>query len=139
MAKDARESGQEFVIGGYARAPRTFDALIFGYYQGDELLYVARTRNGFTPSFREQLFKRFMGLEISRCPFMNLPEERSGRWGQGLTADKMAQCIWLRPELVKQFEFLEWTPDGHLRHSKFVALRDDKNPRDVVRETPVAI
>jgi bifunctional non-homologous end joining protein LigD len=54
--------GQEFVIGGYTRAPRAFDAVIFGYYQDGRLLYVARTRNGFTPASRDELFKRFKGL-----------------------------------------------------------------------------
>ena len=123
--------GQEFVIGGYTPSGRTFDALIFGYYEDNRLLYAARTRNGFTPAVREHLFKRFRGLETSQCPFANLPEPRSGRWGQGLTAAKMAECRWLRPELVAQFEFVEWTPDNHLRHSQFIALREDKKARDV--------
>jgi bifunctional non-homologous end joining protein LigD len=126
--------GQEFVIGGYTRGTTTFDALVFGYYEGDRLLYVARTRNGFTPVMRAQLFKKFKGLEIADCPFANLPEARSGRWGQGLTAAKMAECQWLKPVLVGQFEFLEWTADNHLRHSKFVGLREDKRATDVVRE-----
>ncbi len=68
------------------------------------------------------------------CPFANLPETKSGRWGQGLTTVKMAECRWVNPVLVGQFEFVEWTPDNHLRHSRFVALREDKNPRDVTRE-----
>ena len=50
------------------------------------------------------------GLEIAACPFANLPEARSGRWGQGLTADKMKECRWLKPVLVAQFEYVEWTP-----------------------------
>ena len=58
-------------------------------------------------------------------PVWNLPEARSGRWGQGLTKAKMAECQWLKPVLVGQFEFLEWTGDNHLRHSKFVGLRED--------------
>ena len=124
-------SGQEFVIGGYTPTPKNFDALIFGYYENGNLLYAARTRNGFTPSLREALFRRFRGLETDRCPFANLPEPRGGRWGQGLTAAKMAECCWLQPSLVGQFEFVEWTPDDHLRHSKFVALREDKDPRHV--------
>ena len=66
------------------------------------------------------------GLEIAECPFANLPEARSGRWGVGLTAAKMKDCIWLKPELVAQVEFAEWTPDEHLRHAKFIALREDK-------------
>jgi ATP-dependent DNA ligase len=51
-----------------------------------------------------------------------------------LTKEEMKNCIWLKPELVAQIEFTEWTPDRHLRHSKFVGLRDDKEARDVVRE-----
>ena len=126
--------GQEFVIGGYTPSPKNFDALIFGYYEGNKLIYVARTRNGFTPSLREQLFKRFRGLHISECPFSNLPESRLGRWGQGLTAAKMKECRWLTPTLVGQFEYVEWTPDDHLRHSRFIALREDKRARDVHRD-----
>jgi ATP-dependent DNA ligase len=126
--------GQEFVIGGYTPSPKNFDALIFGYYEGKKLMYVARTRNGFTPASREKLFRQFKGLEIGQCPFVNLPESKSGRWGQGLTTEKMNECRWLRPTLVGQFEFVEWTADDHLRHSRFIALRDDKNPFDVTRE-----
>lgn len=126
--------GQEFVIGGYTRGTKTFDALVFGCYERDKLIYVARTRNGFTPVMRAQLFKKFKGLEISECPFVNLPEAKSGRWGQGLTKAKMAECQWLKRELVGQFEFLEWTADNHLRHSKFVGLREDKKAKDVIRE-----
>ena len=126
--------GQEFVIGGYTPAGRTFDALIFGYYERDRLLYVARTRNGFTPALREQLHGQLKGLEIADCPFANLPEARTGRWGYGLTAEKMKECRWLKPVLVGQFEYLEWTPDNHLRHSRFIRLRGDKNAREVRRE-----
>jgi ATP-dependent DNA ligase len=68
------------------------------------------------------------------CPFSNLPEATSGRWGQGLTKAKMAECQWLQPVLVGWFKFLEWTADNHLRHSRFVALRDDKRATDVRRE-----
>ena len=126
--------GQELVIGGFTEGGNTFDALIVGYYDGDRLVYAARTRNGFTPASRQALFRRFQALEIPTCPFVNLPETRSGRWGQGLTASKMKACRWLRPVLVGEFEFVEWTPEGHLRHSHFVALRADKSARDVRRE-----
>ena len=127
--------GQEFVIGGYTVGGTTFDALIFGYYQEGNFIYAARTRNGFTPATRESLMKRFRGLETSECPFANLPEAKSGRWGAGLTAAKMADCRWLKPVLVGQFEFLEWTGDNHLRHTKFIALRNDKKPKDVTRDS----
>jgi DNA ligase D-like protein (predicted ligase) len=126
--------GQEFVIGGYTLGTRTFDALIIGYHQDGKLLYAARTRNGFTPALRAQLFRKFRGLETDVCPFANLPETKSGRWGVGLTAKKMAECRWLKPVLVGQFEFLEWTGDDHLRHTRFVALREDKDARQVTRE-----
>jgi DNA ligase D-like protein (predicted ligase) len=118
--------GQEFVIGGYTIGATPFDALIFGYYEDRKLIYAARTRNGFTPSTRVKLSKAFKGLEIKECPFANLPEATSGRWGAGLTAKKMADCRWLKPVLVAQIEFLEWTGENHLRHTKFVGLREDK-------------
>ena len=127
--------GQEFVIGGYTIGTRTFDALVIGYYEDGRLMYASRTRNGFTPALRQQLFKKFRGLEIAECPFVNLPEARSGRWGQGLTKEKMADCRWLKPVLVGQFEFVEWTADNHLRHTKFIAVRDDKRANEVTRES----
>jgi bifunctional non-homologous end joining protein LigD len=132
--KSRINQGQEFVIGGYTIGTKTFDALIFGYYEGGRLIYAARTRNGFTPAVREQLFRKFQSLEIRECPFANLPEAKSGRWGQGLTKAKMADCRWLKPLLVGQFEFLEWTGENHLRHTRFVGLREDKAARQVRRE-----
>jgi DNA ligase D-like protein (predicted ligase) len=127
--------GQEFVIGGYTVGGTTFDALVFGYYKGKQLMYAARTRNGFTPSLRAALMKKLRPLQISDCPFVNLPEKKKGRWGQGLTAEKMTECRWVKPVLVAQFEFLEWTGENHLRHSRFIALREDKKAHDVVRES----
>ncbi len=124
---------QDFVIGGYTVGRRHFDALIFGYWQGDRLMYGARTRSGFTPSVREQLHQRFRGLETPDCPFANLPEAGTGRWSEGLTAAKMKGCRWLKPVLVAQFEFVEWTPDRHLRHSRFLGLIPEKNGCDVRR------
>jgi ATP-dependent DNA ligase len=64
----------------------------------------------------------------------NLPEKKAGRWGTGLTATKMVECRWLEPVPVGQFEFVEWTEDGHLRDSRFIALREDKKAKDVRRE-----
>jgi bifunctional non-homologous end joining protein LigD len=72
------------------------------------------------------LIKRFKGLETAKCSFANLPEAKGGRCGVGLTAEKMQECRWLEPVLVRQFEFLEWTPDGHLRHSRFHGIRENR-------------
>jgi DNA ligase D-like protein (predicted ligase) len=128
--------GQDFVIAGYTIGPKNFDAVIFGHYEGKKLRYVGRTRNGFTPLLREQLQKRFRDLQIQECPFANLPEAKAGRWGLGLTADKMKDCRWLTPQLVGQFEFVEWTADDHLRHSRFIGLRDDIKAQNVRSDTP---
>jgi DNA ligase D-like protein (predicted ligase) len=126
--------GQEFVIAGYTPSLKNFDALIIGYYEGDRLIYAARTRSGFTPASRAELFRKIKPLEIKECPFANLPEKKAGRWGAGLSAEKMAECRWLKPQLVAQFQFVEWTSDDHLRHTKFVGLREDKKTKNVVRE-----
>jgi bifunctional non-homologous end joining protein LigD len=131
--------GQPFVIAGYTPVPASFDTVVFGYYDAGKLMYAGRTRNGFTPASRSQLFKRFDGLTLTECPFANLPEVRGGRWGEGLTAEKMKECRWLKPVLVGQFEFVEWTPGAHLRHSRFVGLRDGVNPLGVVRKGAVAM
>jgi DNA ligase D-like protein (predicted ligase) len=126
--------GQEFIIGGYYPGPHGFDSLIVGYYDGDKLMYVARTRNGFVPASRRQVFSKLKHLVTPACPFVNLPEMRRSRFGEELNAEKMKKAIWLKPEAVAQIEFLEWTAADRLRHSKFVGLREDKNPRSVVKE-----
>jgi bifunctional non-homologous end joining protein LigD len=128
--------GQEFVIGGYMPALDSFDSILVGYYEGKDLMYAARVRAGFVPAVRGALFNRFRSLEIDRCPFRNLPELKKGRWGEGLTAEDMRECRWLRPRLVCTVEYVEWTEAGHLRHAKFIALREDKVPMLVVRESP---
>jgi ATP-dependent DNA ligase len=130
--------GQELVIGGYIPGPHGFDSLIVGYYQEKDLMYVARVRNGFVPASRRAVFERIRHFVSSTMPFANLPDTHKSRWGDELTAEKMKECVWLRPEAVAQIEFLEWTAGDRLRHSKFVGLREDKNARDVVKEHPFA-
>jgi bifunctional non-homologous end joining protein LigD len=122
---------QEFVIGGYTPG-NPLDAVIVGYYDDQKLSYAAKVRNGFVPRLRRDVWQKLKGLEIVNCPFVNLPEKKRTQFS--LTREEMKNCVWLEPQLVAQIEFTEWTPDGHLRHSKFVGLRDDKNPREVVRE-----
>ena len=110
------------MIGGYTPG-NPFDALIVGYYDGERLLYAAKVRNGFVPQVRREVANKFRGLEIDTCPFANLPETKRTQWA--LTKEEMKNCVWLKPDLVAQIEFTEWTPDGHLRHSKFVGLKED--------------
>lgn len=127
-------SGQEFVIGGYTAGSNGIDAIIVGYYKDGDLIYVARTRNGFVPASRRRLFQRLRPLTTEKCPFSNLPETRKARWGEAMTTEKMEECVWVRPELVAQIDFLEWTDADHLRHSKFVGLREDKDASQVAKE-----
>jgi ATP-dependent DNA ligase len=126
--------GQEFVIGGYTPGAHGIDAIIIGYYRGRDLIYVARTRNGFVPASRRNVFELLRGLHIEECPFTNLPETRKARWGEAMTAEKMKESVWVRPELVAQINFLEWTDSDHLRHSKFMGLREDKHARRIRKE-----
>jgi DNA ligase D-like protein (predicted ligase) len=127
--------GQEFVIGGFTPGTYGFDAVIVGVYEGKKLLFVASVRAGFVPASRVALYALLAPLVVHTCPFANLPERTSGRWGQGITAAKMKKCIWAKPVLVARFEFLEWTETNHVRHISLVGMRDDKNPRKVVRES----
>jgi DNA ligase D-like protein (predicted ligase) len=128
--------GQELVVGGYTPGPHGLDSVMVGYYKGEDLIYVARVRNGLVPASRRQLCKKLHPLVGPQCPFVNLPESGKGRWGEGLTTDIMSKCVWVRPEIVAQIEFLGWTESDHLRHSKFVGLREDKDARLVVKEEP---
>ena len=73
-------------------------------------------------------------LRVEKCPFTNLPTIKVGHWGEGVTVEEMSDYIWLRPEIVAEVKFAEWTRGGVLRHSEFVALREDKDPEEVLRE-----
>jgi bifunctional non-homologous end joining protein LigD len=83
------------------------DSLVVGIYRGKDLHYVARVRAGFIPATRQKAYNAIKHLATTKCPFVNLPEKESGRWGEGLTAVKMAECPWVRPEAVAEIEFLE--------------------------------
>jgi bifunctional non-homologous end joining protein LigD len=135
-AKHRISLGQEFLIGGYTPGSNgAFDAIVIGVYQGKDLMFSGRVRAGFVPATRRAVFAIIKDLKILKCPFVNLPEKSAGRWGQGFTAEKMKGCIWVTPEIVVRIDFAEWTGGEKLRHTKFIALRTDKDPRKVVRET----
>ena len=123
-AKMRINKAQEFVVGGFTPGIHSLDSVIVGYYRGEDLVYVARTRNGFVPATRRSVYEKLKPFITARCPFVNLPEMGRARWGEILDAGKMKRCVWVRPELVAVIEFLEWTEGDRLRHSKFVALRE---------------
>jgi bifunctional non-homologous end joining protein LigD len=133
-AKYKTHQGQEFVIGGYSAGRHGFDSLLVGYYEKNRLIFVAKVRAGFTAALRLKVAKRFKGLETSKCPFANLPERKTARRGKAVTKEQMKECCWLKPKLVAQIEFAEWTEANHLRHPKFIGLRDNKHAREAVRE-----
>jgi hypothetical protein len=76
---------------------KIFDAIVFGYYDGGNMMCAGRTRSEFTPASRGQLFKRFKPLAAETCPFANLPEAKSAGGAWGLTAEKMKDCRWVNP------------------------------------------
>lgn len=125
---------QEFVVGGYSPG-EPFDGIIVGYYDAKSLLFCGKVRAGFTPASRRDLFRRLDGLQIDACPFANLPSRKSGGWGEGIPPEDMPKMRWVRPSIVVQVAFLEWTSYDMLRHASFVGIRDDQRPADVVRET----
>jgi bifunctional non-homologous end joining protein LigD len=108
--------------------------LIVGVYEKKRLQFVAKVRNGFVPRIRDEIFPALTKLVIDSCPFVNLPEKKASRWGEALTADKMKECRWLKPALVCQVAFVEWTDGGKLRHCTFVGMRDDKPASRIIRE-----
>jgi bifunctional non-homologous end joining protein LigD len=129
---------QEFVIGGYTRPQGSrshFGAILVGYYAGERLLFAAKVGTGFAEETLMGLRHKFEKRIQPECPFANLPE-RTGVRSAGLGAAEMRRCTWLKPELVCQVRFAEWTRDGHLRQPAYLGLREDKPAREVQRESP---
>ena len=125
---------QEFVIGGFKPKGTDFESILVGYYERRKLLYASKVRAGLTPHLRTEILRRISPHLTTRCPFANLPIDRSGHWGEGITAEDMTSLRWVKPKLVVEVSFVEWTRDGLLRHSEFAGIREDKRPRDVKRE-----
>ena len=126
---------QEFVVGGYRPGAHGVDALLVGYYDGKSLKFAGKVRAGFTPHVRREVFAALKPLGAARCPFVDLPNTRTSRWGAGVTVEEMSDMQWVRPRLIAQIRFVEWTADGHLRHAALLGLRSDKPPSAVRRET----
>jgi bifunctional non-homologous end joining protein LigD len=119
---------QELVIGGFTPpkgSRERFGALLVGYHEGDDLRYAGKVGTGFDHHTLEMLGDKMEALRRSKTPFTA---------GSGLPRD----ATWIRPELVGEFGFSEWTRDGKLRHPRYLGLRDDKDASEVVRELPTA-
>jgi bifunctional non-homologous end joining protein LigD len=120
------QQGQEFVVGGFTNPKNSrqgFGALLLGYYRGDDFVYAGKVGTGFDERTLRDLGRRLTALEI------DVPAFTAG--------DPPRGAHWVRPRLVGEVRFSEWTPDGRLRHPSFLGLRDDKEPQDVVRELPL--
>ena len=109
--------------------------MLVGYYEGRKLMFASKVRAGLTPHIRAELLPQLKASEKPKCPFANLPSSRTGHWGEGITADDMTTLRWVKPRIVAEVSFVEWTRDGLLRHPEFIGVRDGKPPRDVVRES----
>jgi bifunctional non-homologous end joining protein LigD len=117
---------QEFVIGGFTDpkgSRHDFGALLIGYYRGDDLAFAGKVGTGFDDETLRSLGRRLESLEQDRPPFTAGRLPRKG-------------IHWVKPDLVGQIGFTEWTRDGQLRHPRFLGLREDKPAREVVRERP---
>jgi bifunctional non-homologous end joining protein LigD len=123
---------QEFVIAGYTkgqgRRSGRFGSLVLGVWRGDELSYVGNCGTGFTDKVIDELLERLRPLEQKESPFALVPK---------MPKVRKADVVWVKPELVCEVEFVEWTHDGRLRAPSFQGLREDKPAREVHREEPL--
>ena len=132
---------QEFVIGGYTRpkgARSHFGSVLVGYYEGKKLRFAAKVGTGFDEPTLHSLYHAFQELRSDKCPFDALPES-SPSSAAGLSRAEMRRCSWVRPALVCEVRFAEWTRDHHLRQPAYLGLREDKEPKSVVREKPATV
>jgi bifunctional non-homologous end joining protein LigD len=133
---------QEMVIGGYtvpAGSREHFGALLVGVYENSRLKFAGKVGTGFDANSLRDVFGELKPLSQQDCSFVNLPEKQRGRYSGGLTAREMKGCHWVKPKLVCQVKFSEWTRDGKLRHPVFLGLRKDKSAEEVVRESSAVL
>jgi bifunctional non-homologous end joining protein LigD len=126
---------EEFVVGGYRPGPHGVDALLVGFYERRELRFAGKVRAGFTPHVRREVGDALKPLHTPTCPFVDLPSSKTSHWGGGVTAEQMAEMAWVRPDIVAQIRFVEWTADHHLRHAAFLGLRLDKTAIQMRRDS----
>jgi ATP-dependent DNA ligase len=126
---------QEFVVGGNIPSNLGVDSLVVGFYRGKDLIYAARVRAGLVPATRREVFERLNHFRTAKCPFANLPEPVAGWWGQGLTAEKMKECVWVATGGGRGDSVFGMDRSGSSKNTKFVGLRDDKELSKVIKET----
>jgi DNA ligase D-like protein (predicted ligase) len=119
--KNKTQRSDDFLIGGYIPGSCGIEQLIVGEERDGDFYFVESVKNGFVPSTRQRVFAAIKGKEIKRCPFVNLPEKKGGH---RMDREKMAKVRWTQPRIVAEIAFNERTPGGHLRHSKFLRLRE---------------
>jgi len=125
---------QDFVIGGYRPATAGLELLLVGFFENSKFLFAGKVRQGLNRWNRAAMFKRLKSLRVRHSPFVNLPNSRSDHFGESVTKEEMRDYVWVRPELVAEVKFGEWTRGNVLRHAEFLAIREDKGPADVVRD-----
>ncbi|WP_159469802.1 DNA ligase D [Dyadobacter sp. 3J3] len=127
---------QEVVIAGYTRnegTPKAFSALLLGVYEDGKLQYVGKVGTGFNTKQQKEMLELFKPLITKKSPFQQIPDYNKPSRFRPNPPD--ASATWLEPKLVCEINFAEITEDGVFRHPSFVAMREDKNPKDVVKET----
>ena len=128
--KQKTQRSGDFLVGGYIPGRYGIEQLVVGEIRNGDLCYVESVKNGFVPSTRRKVFDAIKRKEIKKCPFVNLPEKKGAH---RMDRDKMATVRWMRPRIVAEIAFNERTPNGHLRHSKFLRLRESYDIRTKAR------
>jgi bifunctional non-homologous end joining protein LigD len=124
-----------FVIGGYTQPGgerKHMGALLVGVYQDGKLKFAGRVGTGFSEKLLKALSVELNKIPVKACPFFNLPATGRGL-DPGLTVAEMKRCIWVKPSMVCEVKFTEWTRDDRLRQPVFLGIREDKNANEVVR------
>jgi bifunctional non-homologous end joining protein LigD len=122
-------NAQEFVVGGYSAStalPRAIGALVVGYYDDGSLIYAGRVGTGFTQALARDVWRRLHAIEIDKPLFDRIPPGEARR----------RDVIWVEPKMVIEAHLRGWTADGLVRQAAFKGVREDKPPREVVREMP---